>query len=191
MKRSVAASARAKMAEEHVKAPRLAELLGVDARSIDNFADEGMPKTGRGAYPLLRCLRWYINRQVDKARSSKGLNDLDRARVRKTNAEAERAELDLAIARGELVPLAELEAKVGEICDRIRAVILNLPANYGITLEASGLAPAIAEAALEKVGEELTAAIRGIADEQDTIANAIDAGDVQPSDSHPAEQLVS
>ena len=70
----------------------LANVLKCDVRSLKNFVDEGMPKAERGKYSLSQCVPWYVERERAAARASRGLNELDLARQRKTLAEAQEAE---------------------------------------------------------------------------------------------------
>jgi phage terminase Nu1 subunit (DNA packaging protein) len=157
----------------------LATVLGVDVRSIANYVDEGMPRDERALYPLARCVQWYVDRERSAARATKGLNDLDRARLRKTDAEAHKAELEAKQLSGDLIPMTDHEEIVGEVCDRLRATIVNIPGNFGTHLEEAGVSAADAEAVLERVAEELITALRGTADELDDEANA-DATSAMP-----------
>jgi phage terminase Nu1 subunit (DNA packaging protein) len=142
----------------------LAKILKVDVRSVQTFVVQGMPRVARGKFDLTLCVPWYVDRERAAARASKGLNDLDRARERKARAEAEERELRMRINLGEMVPLQVLEDRVGTLCDRLMAVLQNLPGTYGFHLERAGVDAGKAEAVLETVATEITSALRSVAD---------------------------
>jgi phage terminase Nu1 subunit (DNA packaging protein) len=152
---------------DHVNAAALGKVLGVDPRSVMNFVEEGMPKDGRGDYPLAKCVQWYIDRERQAARVSRGMNDLDKARLRKTDAEARKAELEARQLHGELIPTTDHEEIVGDLCDRLRATIVNIPSSYGMRLEEAGVSATVAESTLEAMADELMTALRGAADALD------------------------
>lgn len=108
----------------------LAALLRVDERTITNLAKEGMPKLSPGWFSLAVCIPWYVERERERARASKGLNELDLARQRKTLAEAERVELELVRERGEQVPLDTFRRFVDDMGTRVRARLLAAPGLY-------------------------------------------------------------
>lgn len=162
----------------------LAQLLGVDVRSITNFVREGMPKTTRGSYAPGACIRWYVERECarerekERARHSQGLSELDLARQRKLVAEAQEAELRVARMLGSVIPADVHEETVGLLADRLLAVLQNVPGNYGLRLEEVGVPAARAEAVLEAIALELTTALRGVADDFEADAAAIGDEDV-------------
>jgi hypothetical protein len=82
----------------------IARVLGVTPRRVQQLAKEGLPTVGRGKYPLVPCVQWYIKYWQDRAeaRSSMVLS-LDAVRARKLTAEAEMAEIDLARARADVI----------------------------------------------------------------------------------------
>lgn len=87
----------------HVGRVQLAQLLGVHVDSVTHWAKEGMPvvvKGGHGKenlYDAIDCLAWW--------RHVKGQQDaFDTARTRAANANAERTEIAVKQARGELLP---------------------------------------------------------------------------------------
>lgn len=108
----------------------LAKLFACDVRTVKNLVDEGMPKEARGQYDLTKCVPWYLEREREQARGSKGLNDLDLARQRKTIAEARKAEMEAEALEGRLVPLAVHEKRFGDACERLRAVLVQVPSRF-------------------------------------------------------------
>lgn len=112
-----------------VTRPELALILGVDVRSITNYATESPPiprsVTGRRVrYPLGPCVRWWAEFRVRQESTGRGPSELDAARQRKTSADARLSELDVALREGSLVEVAEAERLLGGICDELRARIL-------------------------------------------------------------------
>jgi phage terminase Nu1 subunit (DNA packaging protein) len=143
----------------------LADLLGVDVRSLKNFVDEGMPKLDRGQYSLSACVPWYIQREREAARGSKGLNDLDLARQRKTVAEARKAELDVAKAEEQVIP-TEMHAE--RLRERLQTVAGAVKAisRYHADVKAA-TTDAAADALLDRIGDELLAELFTLSDSID------------------------
>lgn len=106
----------------------IAAVLGVDERSVTNYAQASppIPRSVHGRsvrYPLAPCVRWFVEYRVEQAVSDGGPSELDLARQRKTSADARLAELDVAEREGDLVPIAVVERTVGGLCDELRARI--------------------------------------------------------------------
>lgn len=152
---------------EEVTRDVLAAILGVDVRSVTNFVNEGMPKESRGRFVLSVCVRWYVDRERAAASSGRGLNDLARARERKTRAEAEEAELRVERMLGNVVPLEVVAITVGRIADRLLPALQNIPSNYTLRLEECGVPAAKAEAVLESIATELTTTLRDAVESDD------------------------
>lgn len=140
----------------------IAQLLGVDVRSIANFVTEGMPKTARGRFDLLVSVQWYVNREREAARAGRGLNDLDLARQRKTIAEARKAELELEALEGRTIPVELAKQRLRE---RLETVAGNLKAigRYQPDVKAA-TTDAAADALLDRMGDEIMAELFGLKD---------------------------
>lgn len=140
----------------------LARLLGVDVRSIANYAAEGMPRRARGRYPLGACVRWYIERERQAARAGKGLNDLDLARQRKTVAEARLAELRLAEQEAAVVPVAvhaeRLRERLEQVAGNVRAINRYQPDIRAATTDVA------ADALCERMADEILAELYALSD---------------------------
>lgn len=136
---------------------------------------------GQVQYKQPDCAVHLRNRERDLAKAAATRReepaDYEKARARKMAAEAMLAEIELATARGQLVPLDVAEATAAELADRLRAVLINLPANYGLALERAGLDQIAAEAVLTGIADELTRALRGVADALDDEADRGDSGE--------------
>jgi phage terminase Nu1 subunit (DNA packaging protein) len=140
----------------------LAGLLGVDIRTIKNLVDEGMPKLDRGRYSLSACVPWYIQRERERSRESKGLNDLDLARQRKTNAEARKAEMEVAQLEGMTIP-TELHAE--RLRERLETVAGAVKAigRYQPDVKAA-ITDVDADRLLDRMSDEILAELYGLSD---------------------------
>jgi phage terminase Nu1 subunit (DNA packaging protein) len=88
--------------------------------------------------------------------------DLDTARTRKANAEAELAEIEVAKARGEVVSVADYEAALARVLDRLTARLRAMPvrlAHLGPEAETA------AETEAERIVVELAAFDEDVVDE--------------------------
>jgi phage terminase Nu1 subunit (DNA packaging protein) len=77
-------------------------------------------------------------RESDKAVAEANPGDLETARTRRANADAELAEIEVAKARGDVVSVADYEAALGRILDREMARLRALPvrlAHLGTAVE--------------------------------------------------------
>lgn len=142
----------------------LANVLNCDVSSIKNFVREGMPKAARGKYSLSACVPWYVERERAAAKATRGLNDLDLARQRKTLAEAQAEELHVARLFERSIDSDVHVDVVAGLCDRLLAVCQNIPSNYGLQLERAGVPIDKAEVVLEAIATEITVEIRNVAD---------------------------
>jgi phage terminase Nu1 subunit (DNA packaging protein) len=106
----------------------IAAHLHLTERSITELVDKhDFPSRIRGRerrFPLARCFTWYLKfkqeEAVSRIRPPAPTNVTD-SRARKLTAEAEKAELELAERRSELLPLDVHEERVSKLCDRIAA----------------------------------------------------------------------
>lgn len=170
-----------------VNVKTLAEWYGVNLRTVTNWVNEVPPcpsvlQGGRRLFDPVAVHRWHLERAVRQAEARRtreaaraGAADYDRARARRMAALARLAEMQAARTARELIPVEELEAVVGEITDRLRAVLINLPGTYALHLERAGLAPERAQAVLEDVAQELVRALRGVAEEIEAREDVEDA----------------
>jgi phage terminase Nu1 subunit (DNA packaging protein) len=102
--------------------------------------------------------RWRERELIDEAMPG----DLETARTRKANAEAELAEIEVAKARGEVVLVADYEQALGTILDRLTARLRGLP----VQLASAGPdAEALAETEVERIIVELSQFDEDVIDE--------------------------
>lgn len=107
-------------------------------------------------------MRWREQELVRVAVADANPGDLDTARTRKANAEAELAEIEVAKARGEVVSVADYESALARVLDRLTARLRAMPvrlAHLGPEAEAA------AEAEAERIVVELSAFDEDVVDE--------------------------
>jgi phage terminase Nu1 subunit (DNA packaging protein) len=152
---------------EKVTRKEIATILGVDERSITNYAQEGMPRSVKGKnvwYPLRSCIAWYIEREKKAAREGKGLSELDAARARKAIADAHVAELKAAEEEGRLIPVETHTRRLEAICDRLRSVLMVVPSKY-IGRVLSARTDLDAQTVGEEIRDETLRGLQAIGDE--------------------------
>jgi len=150
------------VADSLVTRDYLAKLFGVDVRSIKNFVDEGMPKAKRGKYALEACVPWYLERERERVRQNKGLNDLDLARQRKTVAEARLAEIELETAEGQAIPLdlhiSRMRERLESVAGAVKAIGRYQPAIKAAVTDEQ------ADALCDRMSDEILAELNGLTD---------------------------
>ncbi len=103
------------------------EALDVSISSLNNYIQMGMPVAERGKqgkpslYDLEDCRAW-LNENI-KA----GSEDMSAAKLRKLQAEASLAELELQRERSELVEIEEVAEQVADAFSRVRSKLLTIP----------------------------------------------------------------
>lgn len=109
---------------------------------ISQFIAKGMPLTSDGKVPVAAALGWLraeVRPNGGRPLGGGGANgdpDLEAAKIRLTIAQAERAELELAARRGELVPAPEARKAVRAFATVAREAWLNAAARHGADLAA-------------------------------------------------------
>lgn len=110
----------------------LAEVFGVAPPTVDQWRKDGAPYVtlgGRGKeweYDTAQVAAWLRERDV-KAATGDMLADETELKRRKLAAETEKAELELAKAKGEVAPLDQVERAVARAFAEVRAGMRNLP----------------------------------------------------------------
>ena len=105
----------------------LGALAGVSARHIRRLE---LPKVGRNRYSLAASLPALI----EALSGGDAGAELTMERVRLTKAQADRAELEFAKARGDVAPLDQIELAWSRMFAAIRANIMNVPARTVLQL---------------------------------------------------------
>jgi phage terminase Nu1 subunit (DNA packaging protein) len=100
----------------------LGALVGVSGRRIRQLAEQGtLDRPERGRYALGASLRALLDEAAGDG------SELNKQRVRKLRAEADRVELELARARGEVAPLSEFEKVQTARNTLIRTRVMEVP----------------------------------------------------------------
>ena len=125
----------------------LAEAFGLTTRQVRNWEKDGLPHQAEGnrkLYPLREAIAWFRDREVAAALKGVDTSAMDEAKLRKLLADAESKELDLAVKRGDLVPLDEVGGLVRESLDAVDSVLRHAPSRF---------APALAKTATVQLKE--------------------------------------
>ena len=117
-----------------VNVTKLSKALNVTPRRVQQLVAEGLPKAKRGRYELGQCMLWYI-RYLQKALEQRAVTQPDgshitthKERLRIMRADAEMKEINLAVRRGELVAIADVEKEMTDLVVTTKARILLVPA---------------------------------------------------------------
>lgn len=110
----------------------LAEVFGVALPTVDMWRKDGCPVVsigGRGKeweFDTAEVATWLRERDVRAATGDRA-TDKDELQRRRLVAETEKAELELAKAKGEVAPLNQVERAVARAFAEVRAGMRNLP----------------------------------------------------------------
>jgi phage terminase Nu1 subunit (DNA packaging protein) len=117
----------------------IAEILGVDVRTITNYVRQhsDFPNRVDGKrrrFPIARCVAWKINHDVAAAIAAMAPpapKDLADAEKRRAIADAEFAEMRVMKMRGETVLAGDQVKEVAKAFSRVRARFVAVPGEYG------------------------------------------------------------
>ena len=107
----------------------LGALSGFTARHVRTIC--ATAKVGRNAYAAGPAIRLIFDHHAAGGELGKRLLT---ERIRKVAADADQAELDFALARGDVAPIAEMARIWERQCGTIQANILNVPARAVLQL---------------------------------------------------------
>jgi phage terminase Nu1 subunit (DNA packaging protein) len=126
--------------ERYVTRAEIAELLGVEERTITNwikkhpeFAALTRVRGTSRTFPVQKCLQWDKDRAVADAISSvqpPAPDDMYEAERRRAIADAELAEIKVAKAKGELVDASAAAHEASRTMDRIGARLRSIPGEF-------------------------------------------------------------
>jgi phage terminase Nu1 subunit (DNA packaging protein) len=121
-------------------APVLADLLAVSERTVRDLAGRGLViRTGTGHYAVRASVRAYVTHLRAEA-AARGSDALAAERAREARERADGLALRNAAARGELVPVAEVERTWTGILRDVRARMLAVPGR--VATQVAGLTAA-------------------------------------------------
>lgn len=111
---------------EKVNKQRLQGILGKDHKTLLKWQKEGMPMEKIGArgtsnvYDTEKVVDWLV------AKAS-GNDEMERARIRLTTAQAMKTELEVEELQGALIPLDKMKMMWAGVLTNFRAKILSMP----------------------------------------------------------------
>jgi phage terminase Nu1 subunit (DNA packaging protein) len=112
---------------ELVNKQRLQTILGRDHKTLLKWQKEGMPVEKQGkrgessSYDTEKVIDWLIKRANDTD------SELERARIRSINAQADKTEIEVETMRGNLIPLEAMHGMWSDVLAAFRARILSIP----------------------------------------------------------------
>jgi phage terminase Nu1 subunit (DNA packaging protein) len=162
------------MSDRWISLNQLADETGLAVRTLQYIrAQEPSVLTTRQRkaleYKQPDCAIALRKREAEKAIADANPGDLDTARTRKANAEAELAEIEVAKARGEVVSVADYEAALARVLDRLTARLRAMPVRLAHLGTEAELA---AETEAERIVVELAAFDEDVIDEPEPIKGA-------------------
>lgn len=107
----------------------LAKLLNLTPRRIQQLANEGViPRAERGRYDVLRSVKGYVAYLQDLSQGRRGeLHDIAKTRQRLLQFQADRAEIEIQLMRGDMVRTEDVMAYLQPMLGHFRARLLSLP----------------------------------------------------------------
>lgn len=141
----------------------LIKVMGLSRNTLAEWARRpGCPRVqraGKWLYQWPAFREWYIGERIAAGSGQGKPSDLEEAKMRKLSAEAELAELELAKARGEVVPVARVREAALADHSRVRARLRDLPVR-AVQAIAGKQTKAQQRAALEALVEEALGELR-------------------------------
>ena len=108
----------------------IAKLLDLTPRRVQHLANEGViPRAEKGRYELVSAVRGYIRYLRDRAmgRDGEQSSDIASERTRLTREQADRAAMENAKARGELIPAPLVLKSIERVFTAFKARIEAVP----------------------------------------------------------------
>jgi len=124
-------------ARREITQAELAEILAITTRQVRNLEAQGLPHRAdknRKLYPIPDAVDWIRKRDVEAAVSAMQSTEFDEAKRREMVARAEKAELEVAKIRGELIHIDDWEALYSRPLAQLRARLLALPGRIAAEL---------------------------------------------------------
>ena len=81
-------------------------ILGVTKPTLGDWCRRGCPRNAEGTYDAGDVVRWRLAGMETRVREARQASEVERMRIRRGRVEAERAEMELAERKGELLPRA-------------------------------------------------------------------------------------
>ena len=146
----------------------LARGFKVSPKTVQQWDREGLADAARLGmkgrtieYDVWKAVEWKNRRDVARVVRDSSPDEMDAARLRKLEAEAEMKELDVGERRGELVPLDEVAGMLREAMETIDSVLRHAPARFSPALaKAASIPTKGARVILEDVIEAVRGSVR-------------------------------
>lgn len=113
-----------------VDVEKVASVLNLDKRRVQQLVKEGMPRESHGQYDPVKCMLWYI-RYLQSALEKKSVPTLDggfvgerEERVRLLRADADLREIELARERSQLISLPDYERTLADLVLTTKARVM-------------------------------------------------------------------
>lgn len=105
----------------------IGKVLMVSVARISQMAKEGIiPREANGKYRLVPAVQGYIH-FLKRDHTDEDLISLSKEKAKLTKAQRERAELELAVARKEYIPVAEVEFELANVIKTLLTGLEPLP----------------------------------------------------------------
>lgn len=122
-----------------VNVTELSRLLGFTREMVRQWTLKGCPRRDDGSFVVAEVVAWLRQRERESA-ASETAPDEAQERARKLRAEADLKEIELAKARGDLVPVGEYRSELEVALGRMRAVVSGQLARFERRMVACGTA---------------------------------------------------
>ena len=117
-----------------VTATELAEMLDLTPPRVHQLVKEhGLPKSARGRFPEIECVRWYVNylrSQINARPRNEATEAHEKARTRRMDALARKAEMEAAALEGSSMPIELHRERISRLVDSWNATLKGLPSRW-------------------------------------------------------------
>lgn len=113
------------------------QIVGLSTRQLHNLEAQGLPHRAEGRrkfYPLPDAVLWIRQRDVENAVAKVQPTGFDDARAREMNARAEKAELEVAALRRQVLTVDDFDRRYSAALAQLRAALLALPGRIAAEL---------------------------------------------------------
>jgi hypothetical protein len=143
------------------KVETIAKICDLSVRRVQQLAKDGvMSKSENGRYPI-SAVTQYIQFLKDRNLSPQVIS-LDKVRARKTLADAEMAEIELAKTKGELIEVETVMKDFAEIIGAAKTKLLSIPIKLAPIVSVEDSTTAVKSLLELEINEALHELSRGI-----------------------------
>jgi len=111
--------------EQMISVQNLSMLLNLSPQRIQQLTYEGLPKFGRGQYPVVPCIHWYIDylRKLANLDTKEGIQSKEKLLIIKTEKET----IELKKLKGEVLETEQVCQSVMGIMNVLKSDFLGIP----------------------------------------------------------------